>query len=472
MLDLTPYMPDHRRELEGLLNAPKWQETVQSGLMDEVAFEKIPPGKTIDFISTVVDQLLAFNEQKVEKLIAGGQKDAEFLFHELSRWPEDLAGESPIQSFLGLNVTATCNFDPRCIYCNQPWVEPTVGLDGWKRIVEEITDNNGGEGPYIYITGGEPLVMGEDIWGDDGLIKFAAERGAAVNVNTNAVDITPEIALRFIKVGLAKLHISIDTPNREEQNILFGGERFDQVLEGIYNVQLARDLMGVSYPEIHTNCVLTNRNLDTFPDLLSFILQKRKRLTNRKDPLFSDLFPHVIPVGGSSNDELRPSEEAFKRFYDVIWPEVCKRWDRYQEDLSVPKEERAVLFGYFSNPFLRVKHDGGLDAYIRTSADGRYGALALPKYCYVAPTQASFTPDGYQFRCGSHAVRRVLSTGQFETGGVFDNIRNGVSGLDDLPQQDSCYGCALATLYINQAVESKLSDKLESMLNGKSPENN
>lgn len=464
MLDLTAYMPDHRQELEVLLKTPPWQEVFHSGLIDEVVAERIQPGKTIDFIGTVVDQLLAFNEQKVKERIAGGCKEEDVLFREISRWPEDLKGKRPIQSFLGLNATVTCNFEPRCIYCNQPYVPSSVGLDGWKRIIGEITENNGGAGPYIYITGGEPLVLGEEIWGDDGLVRFATERGAAVNVNTNAIDMTPEIALRFIKAGLAKLHISMDTADREEQNVLFGGDRFDRVLEGIYNVQLARDLAGVTYPEIHTNCVLTNRNLDAFPDLFSFILTKRKRITDRKHPLFSDLFPHVIPVGGSSNDGLRPSEAEFRRFYDEVWPEVCRRWDEYQDMLGVSAKERGVLFGYFSNPFLRVAHKGGLDAYVKTSAEGRYGALALPDYCYVAPTQASFTPDGYQFRCGSHAIRRILPTGHVNEGGVFDNIRNGIAALDHLPQAESCYGCALATLYINQAVETKLKERVKKMV--------
>jgi len=39
-----------------------------------------------------------------------------------------------------------------------------------------------------------------------------------------------------------------------------------------------------------------------------------------------------------------------------------------------------------------------------------------------------------------------------------------VDGLDDLPTEEQCYGCALATLYINQAVEAKLKEKVESLL--------
>ena len=464
MLDLASYTPEHAQELDRLLHAPAWRQTLDAGWLDRAAAGRIEPGQTRDYISTVVDQLLEFNEQKTRDRIASGNTDRAELFRELSRWPEGLKGRNPVLSFLGLNVTAACNFEPKCIYCHQPWTDASVGLAGWKTLLEDVTAANGRKGPYIYITGGEPLLLGEDLWGDAGLVRFAVERGAAVNVNTNALLITPEVALRLIRSGLAKLHISLDSPDRAVQNALFGGDHFDRVLEGIYNVQIARDLLGVAYPEIHTNCVLTNRNLDAFPDLFSFILGKRKQLKDRRQPLFNDLFPHVIPVGGAANDGIRPSEAEFRRFYEAVWPEVCRRWDRHQEQLAIPESDRGVLFGYFSNPFLRVAHRGGLDAYAKASAEGLYGKLALPDYCYVAPTQASFTPDGRQYRCGSHAIRHIAPTGDLHETGVFENIRRGTVGHDRFPTEQACAGCALATLYINQAVGKKLMEKLDAML--------
>jgi len=468
MLNLTHYTKDHRLELEKLFNSQEWQRAISSGLIEEVRSEKIEPNEARNFIDTVVKQLLEFNEGRVRRLVDQGCRDEDYLFSELSQWPDSLEGRNPVISFLGVNVTAGCNFDPKCIYCNQPYVESSVSLDEWKRVVKEVTTDRSKEGPYIYVTGGEPLVLGEDIWGDNGLVRYATERGARVNVNTNATLITPEVALRFIKSGLAILHISLDTPDKDLQNFLCGGEHYDDILRGIYNVQLARDIIGVAYPIIHTNCVLTNRNLDLLPQLFGFILEKHKQTAEKDDPFYNDLFPHIIPVGGRSNDWLRPSEDEFRRFYGEVWSEVCQIWDKYQDEFRIPEEKRGALFGYFSNPFRRVEHEGGLEAYARTSAEGRYGELALSKHCYVAPTQSSFTPDGYQFRCGSHAIHRSLPIGNIRERGVFDNIRAGISGLDDLPDVDECYGCALATLYINQSVESKLEEIIKSMLmNGK-----
>ena len=164
MYDLSHYTSEHRLELERLLNSQRWQETISSGLIDEVRDEKIEPGKTRDYIDTVVNQLLEFNEEKVKDLIAQCYEDKGYLFRELSRWPASLGAKNPILSFVGFNVTAKCNFDPKCVYCNQPWVESSVDLEGWKEVIEDITINNNREGPYIYITGGEPLTLGEPKW--------------------------------------------------------------------------------------------------------------------------------------------------------------------------------------------------------------------------------------------------------------------------------------------------------------------
>jgi sulfatase maturation enzyme AslB (radical SAM superfamily) len=463
-LKLDHYPAQHQAELRQLLASPAWQEALTGGAVTEVAQAKQQPGHTRDFIGTVYDQLVALNQDAVRALAAAGTRDPMALRRALGRWPEELGELRPKTSFLGLNLTADCNFSPRCVYCNQPHIEATVGLDGWKQIIDDVTANNDHVGPYIYLTGGEPLLLGEQVWGEDGLIAHATQRGAAVNVNTNATLITPAVALAFVRAGLTRLHISVDTADAGLQRFLLGGTDIEAVLTGIYNVQLARELTGATWPEIHTNCVLTRRNLELFPDLVRFLLQRKKLTASRDDPFRHDLLPHIIPVGGRSNDALRPTVAEFEHFYGPVWDEVCGIWDDYQAGLGLAPEARGVLFGYFSNPFLRVEHRGGLAAYAATSARGQYGALALPDYCYVAPTQGSYTPDGLQFRCGSHAIRRLEPVGQAGDRGFFAGVAAGLSGLDQLPDTERCHGCALATLYINQAVEKKLTEWVNALL--------
>lgn len=465
MIDLSPYTPTHQAELRALLGTPEWQDALASGLVDRTRRDRIEPGKTRPFTDTVVSALLGYNRRRAAERVAAGCHDEDALVAELCRWPANLGDRPPGLSFLGLNVTPACNLQPRCRYCNQPWVEPRLDLDLWKGIIAESTPEGEAEGPYIYLTGGEPLVLGEAIWGDGGLVRYATERGAGVNVNTNATLVSPVVALAFVRAGLLRLHISLDTGDPALHGRLRGGDGgLDAVLRGIYNVQLARALVGVDYPGIHTNCVLTNLNLDRFPELFAFLLERRERIADPHHPLLNDLFPHVIPVGGETNAHLRPTAAEFRRFYEDVWPRVADRWDAHQADIGIAEGERRELFGYFSNPFLRVTHRGGLDAYAEASAAGRYGELALIDRCHVAPTQAAFTPDGTQYRCGAHAIRHAHPLGHVSEGGVHANISRGLADLDALPDPASCDGCALATLYINQDVDKALRREVRELL--------
>lgn len=130
MIDLTHYAPHHQEELEVLLESRKWQKTRNSGLVEEVQGERIEPGKPKPFIDTVVDQLLEINAERVHELVAQGYVGEDYLFSELSRWPDNLEGKDPEFLFFGLNLISTCNFIPKCIYCNQAQVESTVDLNG------------------------------------------------------------------------------------------------------------------------------------------------------------------------------------------------------------------------------------------------------------------------------------------------------------------------------------------------------
>jgi MoaA/NifB/PqqE/SkfB family radical SAM enzyme len=459
------YSPEHEAELEELVASDRWQRTIDSGLVEEVKQGRIEPNPTRDYVTTVISQLLEFNEDKVKGLVAQGNIDEEYLFDVISTWPDNFDGKDPKLSFFGINLSTNCNFDPnRCIYCNQALIDSLGDMDIWKSILKEVTSNSGEEGPYVYFTGGEPLLLADKLYGDDGLIRYATEHGAGVNVNTNATMLTPEVALKLIKSGLGKLHISLDSPIRETQNIIYNADRYDKIIRGIYNLQIARDLVGVEYPVVHTNCVLTNLNYKQFPDLLEFILDKRKRVKSKANPLIQDLMTHVIPMGGEDNKNLRLSEDEFRGFYSGIWQDAKQKWTEYQDNIGISEESRITLFGFFSSPFERVEHKGGIDAYVEMSAQGIYSKLALSPKCYVAPTQASIAPDGTQYLCGSHAIHLKSPTGNVTKSGIFDSIRANIPVVSELPKEDYCSNYALATLYINQSVESKLKKRVTELV--------
>lgn len=161
---------------------------------------------------------------------------------------------------------------------------------------------------------------------------------------------------------------------------------------------------------------------------------------------------------------MRAGADEIEALYGEAWADIVRTWEQYQLELGMPEDERGALFGPFRNPYQRVQQQGDLATYARNAAAGKYGELALSEACYVAPTQASVTPDGLQFRCGAHAVRRTQPIGNILDGDLTENIRRGIDGMRCLPDPALCNSCALATVYINQSVERKLSDKVAALL--------
>ena len=463
----THYQPTHRERLQSLSETREWQDL----LSREAALSRWQAGVTAPPVAPAQqvkanEYLRERNADRVKRLIQEGVTDEGTLIEALGDWEAALSGDDhfPIV-FLGLVVTLDCVFVQRCLYCNQIWLPRRLTLDDWKALLREAADPIP---PYVYLTGGEPLLLGAEVWGDDGLVAFATGLGSAVNINTNAVLITPHVALQLVKVGLARLHISVDTTDADVQGgLLQGPERVSALWNGIYNVQVARAALGANHPQIHINCVLTARNLFQFPDLLRYLLEIRQIRSAEldgpltKDPVFRDFAFHLIPVGGGENAFLWPTAEEWKRFYTETWPEADAVWQEYQASVGVPDDERKSLSQHvpFANPFLRAEHGMSLDEYCALAAEGKYWQGALMDRCYVAPTQAFVLPDGSQHWCGAHAIRRPPPLGNVLEAGLRENIRSNIARLSQYPN-DFCTGCAGATCVINQAAVRNLQKQL------------
>lgn len=463
VLPFAQYRQVHRERLRERAARPEWQAILArtDALERWKASVKTPPAAPGQQ-AKANQYLTERNDERVKRLIRDGVRDEKTLVEELGNWENALAGDErfPIV-FLGLVVTLDCFFIPHCLYCNQTWLPRRMTLDDWKALVAEAAEPTP---PYVYLTGGEPLQLGAEIWGDDGLVAFATKLGCASNINTNAVLITPQVALQLVKVGTAKLHISIDSADPEVQGQLFQRrERIDAVLSGIYNAQIAREVLGANHPQIHINCVLTARNLFQFPDLLRFLLEIRQvrsadfKGAVKDDPLFHDFAFHLIPVGGTENALLWPTAEEWNRFYSETWQEAEGVWAEYQAAVGVPKDQAAPLVQHvpYANPYLRADHRMTLNEYCQRAAEGNYWQGALVDRCYVAPTQAYVLPDGSQHWCGAHAIRRPPELGNVKEASLRENIRSNIKRLAQYPNA-FCTGCAGATCVINQAALGNL----------------
>ena len=470
------YLPVQREKLERLAESPEWRELLaEPGSLSRLRSECRPAPKAPAQLAGATNYLKERNGARVRALIRDGVTDVERLLEALGDWRAALSGDDPFPIlFLGLVPTLDCSFEPRCLYCNQLWLPRLVSQQDWKAILDEVARP---VPPYVYLTGGEPLLLGEEIWGEDGLVAHATRLGCAVNINTNATRISPRVALQLVRAGTAKLHISLDTADPARQaELLRGRDRVEALWRGIANLQVARELLGANHPQVHINCVVTRLNLFEFPALLRLLLDIRKvRSTDSApkitdDPAFGDFAFHLIPVGGDDNAPLRPTAAEWKRFYTETWDEADRLWRDYQAAIGVPEPDRKALADHvpFANAFRRVDHRMGLDAYCEQAARGSYWQGALGRRCYVAPSQAFVLPDGAQHWCGVHAIRRPAPLGDVRQAGIRANIRRNLHRLAELPI-DCCSSCAGATCVINQTMERNLRTQIADWLKEASP---
>jgi MoaA/NifB/PqqE/SkfB family radical SAM enzyme len=473
-MDFSNYKSPHAETLFSIAASAEWQQWLASDDAMAVLRRELlkPPGHPLPQ-SVIPPHLEELNGERVRALIAEGERDECVLLRELAvwptEWPED---QAPDITFLGLNFTMACNSDPRCVYCNQVWVEPGTAAEAWRQVIDSVTSNaEPGKGPYIYVSGGEPLLIGDTLYRSDGLIRRATERGADVNVNTNATLITPEVALRLVTAGTAALHISLDAADAETQDELAGEGRFRSIVAGIHNMQIARDALGTTRPIMHINCVMTKVNILRFPELLRFLLDMKRLRSDghdgpaRRDPLFRDLGVHLIPVGGEENATIRPSKDEYKRFFTETWDQASEVWREHQSEIGTPEDERVGFddYAFFTSPYHRPQHAGSLDDYVAGLARGAHSALALRERCYVAPSQSYVLPDGSQYWCGAHTVSRPTPIGNINQSDVMSNIKENMVDLAQYPNE-FCRSCAAATVYINQDIEKALRQKISEWL--------
>ena len=467
--DFSAFLPEHAARLSDLIRGPEWQ----AALADESNIARLRESVIAapdmpDPAGVLVGALKQVNEADVRARIAGGDRDVDALAWRLGEWPDEWTNEPPVLSFVGVYLTLDCNARPKCVYCNQLPVDGCLPMEEWGRLVSELIQGDG-QKPYFSYTGGEPLTCGDALYGPEGLIRQAATAGAPSNINTNAFDLTLEVALKIVHAGAARLHVSLDTPDPEVMDELAGGTgRFDLITRGLYNLQVARELLGVNHPVVHINCVLTTRSIFEYPKLVGFLLDRKRVATPgvegppRADPHFRDLGIHLIPVGGPQNADIRPTADDYERFFTRTWEAASDVWETYQDARGTEDEARVDYdnYAFFANPYKRVEYRGELRDYCEAVAESTQSTLALGKRCLVAPTQAFFLPDGCQHWCGGHGVSRPEPMGHRSTGSAQGSIASSPSSLRQYPNE-FCTGCPVATLFINQGAENALNETVK-----------
>jgi len=131
--------------------------------------------------------------------------------------------EYPFPVDLIIEVTRYCNL--KCIMCpysNLKRAQGNMEFSTFKKIIDETATENPAARIWLAIMG-EPLLRGEKVLE---FIKYAKEKGIReICLNTNAVLLSEEIAVKLLESGLDKILISVDAYSKETYDkIRVGGD--------------------------------------------------------------------------------------------------------------------------------------------------------------------------------------------------------------------------------------------------------
>lgn len=114
-----------------------------------------------------------------------------------------------------------------------------LGTEDWKRIIEKLYKANV---PMVTFTGGEPT-MRADI---AALVSYAEKM--VTRLNTNGINLTPELVNELKKAGLDSVQVTLYSHNEEIHNSLVGCDHFKDTVEGIKNAVKAGLDVSVNTP--------------------------------------------------------------------------------------------------------------------------------------------------------------------------------------------------------------------------------
>lgn len=149
-----------------------------------------------------------------------------------------------------------CN--QKCIFCYAAGQEMAkvfeLSTEQWKEAIDKLEK---ARVPMVTFTGGEPT-MRQDIAELVGYAKRMVTR-----LNTNGVNLTPELVKQLKAAGLDSIQVTLYSHNQDIHNSLVGSEHFADTIEGIRNAVAA----GL---DISINTPLCKKNAD-YQSTLKFI---------------------------------------------------------------------------------------------------------------------------------------------------------------------------------------------------------
>jgi sulfatase maturation enzyme AslB (radical SAM superfamily) len=185
----------------------------------------------------------------------------------------------PFPRKFAVEVCADCNLT--CAMCHQPSMRRAKGrmpLRLWQKCADEIARVSPGTECWFSFCG-EPLLEPDLLLA---MLAYGRKVGlGSLNVNTNGVLLTPEIAERLLASGVALIVIGIDGFSRETyERLRVGGDR-DRVYANVEHLLRARAARGGG-PEVQVQFIEMKENAAEFEPFGRYWLERGATIKLRK----------------------------------------------------------------------------------------------------------------------------------------------------------------------------------------------
>lgn len=166
---------------------------------------------------------------------------------------------------LYVEITTTCNLD--CVMCmRRAWNEPlgTMPLDLFRELMTQLAAFD--QPPVIHLGGiGEPMHHPEFL----DIVAAAKESGARVEMTTNGMLLTEEMASAVYDLGMDRIMVSIDGVTQSSYEDIRTFSSFGQVIENFRNLRRikVRRSSKHSNPQVGIAFVAMKRNIADLPEL-------------------------------------------------------------------------------------------------------------------------------------------------------------------------------------------------------------
>ncbi|MEE9604276.1 MAG: radical SAM protein [Candidatus Scalindua sp.] len=172
-----------------------------------------------------------------------------------------------------LELTNHCNLS--CGICprqytnyNRGFMDSSLFMD----IVDEMNEH--GSNTLVPFFRGESLLHQNFIK----LISYAEDKGMTIQLATNGILLTKEVAKALVEINLDFISFSVDTINPEDYKRMRRGSDFTKLMEGIENLLEEKLKQRSKKPEVQISAVDTGMNDNVKQEFVSFWIDRVQRV--------------------------------------------------------------------------------------------------------------------------------------------------------------------------------------------------